>query len=752
MLLRRLVPLLLAALAALAPLAASPPVEADEPSHIVRSLEDSLGSPSHIVRSLEDSLGSPSLAWPDRRFAPCGAIDPDADVLYAFGGRADDGTTHHGDLWALDLAADEPGERPAWQQAAPAGAPAAPPPVRSCAAAWEPGSDRLLVFGGWNGATHDGALRAFDPQTGAWQVLCDATSCGAGPSPRRAAQLVVDPLGQRVVLVGGTNGTVLRRPVVTDLTNLDVAAGHDAGPDRPRRPLDGPRSRRRRRLAVRRHPTRAGPRRPLAPRPGHDDLDGGRRDVRHGLPEPTFGGHARRRPGRRPPRPVRRLGVGAERLPPRRVDPRRPRRDADLDAREPASERPQARFFHVAGYDPATRAMVVFGGGANGSAYKDAVALTLPIGHRPAAWHSIAPTTPLTSRDQVAVVLDGGVLTAFGGFGSGTLPGSDHGRHAPRRHVAAGDRPSWWLAPGDTGDARTCRSPARARRTPSTPTSTACSCSAGSPATRRSPTCGWPTSRGPAGHAGSSCAHRRRAAPARRHAGAPTPCTTRAGQRLVVFGGLAAGGVATDDVWALDLTGTPTWQRAASRTDRARPPVGARRTGYDPVGRRLVVFGGQTGPDATGTPLGDTLGVVARRPATLDAARRRAGPRRRPGAARRARSASTTGGPSWSWPWATTASTGQHHGDVWSLDLGADDAAWVQLDTRRRRRRPIGAALGSRRVYDAAADRFLLAFGRDADDVHRRAVVVRPDDPHLVATAWVTVPALARMGGWTSPS
>ena len=72
----------------------------------------------------------------------------------------------------------------------------------------------------------------------------------------------------------------------------------------------------------------------------------------------------------------------------------------------------------------------MFGGGANGSAYKDALGLTLPTDGRPAAWHSLAPVTALTARDQVTVVLDRGVVTAFGGFGSGTFPGAvDAGTH-----------------------------------------------------------------------------------------------------------------------------------------------------------------------------------------------------------------------------------------------------------------------------------------------------------------------------------
>jgi hypothetical protein len=66
----------------------------------------------------------------------------------------------------------------------------------------------------------------------------------------------------------------------------------------------------------------------------------------------------------------------------------------------------------------------VFGGGANGSAYKDAFGLTLPLDGSVPAWHTLSPTTSITARDQVTVALDRDVLTAFGGFGSGTFPGS----------------------------------------------------------------------------------------------------------------------------------------------------------------------------------------------------------------------------------------------------------------------------------------------------------------------------------------
>ena len=63
------------------------------------------------------------------------------------------------------------------------------------------------MFGGWNGVTHDPGLRAFDPATDQWHQLCDALSCGPGPAPRRASQLVVDEARNRVLVFGGTNGS-----------------------------------------------------------------------------------------------------------------------------------------------------------------------------------------------------------------------------------------------------------------------------------------------------------------------------------------------------------------------------------------------------------------------------------------------------------------------------------------------------------------------------------------------------------------
>ena len=62
--------------------------------------------------------------------------------------------------------------------------------------------------------------------------------------------------------------------------------------------------------------------------------------------------------------------------------------------------------------------------------------------------------------------------------------------------------------------------------------------------------------------------------------------------RMIVFGGV--GSTYKNDVWALSLTGTPTWTQI---TPSGTPPVGRRShtATYDPIRDRMVVFGGFEG-------------------------------------------------------------------------------------------------------------------------------------------------------------
>jgi Galactose oxidase, central domain/Kelch motif len=65
------------------------------------------------------------------------------------------------------------------------------------------------------------------------------------------------------------------------------------------------------------------------------------------------------------------------------------------------------------------------------------------------------------------------------------------------------------------------------------------------------------------------------------------------GHRMIVFGG-NVDGAPSNELWQLDLTGTPTWSLlAASGTPPA--PRADQVAVYDPVGQRMLVFGGHSG-------------------------------------------------------------------------------------------------------------------------------------------------------------
>lgn len=64
--------------------------------------------------------------------------------------------------------------------------------------------------------------------------------------------------------------------------------------------------------------------------------------------------------------------------------------------------------------------------------------------------------------------------------------------------------------------------------------------------------------------------------------------------RLIMFGGLANAGSVSyyDDLWELDLSSTPTWNRIVPEGEIPAPRYGAS-TIYDPVQDRLILFGGR---------------------------------------------------------------------------------------------------------------------------------------------------------------
>jgi len=197
--------------------------------------------------------------------------------------------------------------------------------------------------------------------------------------------------------------------------------------------------------------------------------------------------------------------------------------------------------------------------------------------------------------------------------------------------------------------------------------------------------------------------------------------------RMLIAGG-QVGNVASAEVWALSLAGTPTWTKlnpAASPTPGARFAHAAI---YDAANDRMVMFGGIDGAsaarnDAWALSLGAT-------PAWTQFAPIGAPPSARFGAGAlydrpRQRLVLFAGG---------TGAPNQN--DVWTLSLGATPA-WTPLS-------PAGAPQGRQFhsvSYDPIGDR-LLAFGGSSGPILSDTWALSLDSP----TAWIPLSGTRRMG------
>ena len=125
--------------------------------------------------------------------------DPVRNRILVFGGDAlcirGDCTVN--DLWQLSLT-----DPPVWEELHPAGV--LPAPRGGSATIYDPIRDRMLIFGGSNrdGAFNDvWALALAGPP--AWTRLVPS---GTPPSPRSLARAEYDPVGDRLVVLGGSPG------------------------------------------------------------------------------------------------------------------------------------------------------------------------------------------------------------------------------------------------------------------------------------------------------------------------------------------------------------------------------------------------------------------------------------------------------------------------------------------------------------------------------------------------------------------
>jgi N-acetylneuraminic acid mutarotase len=132
---------------------------------------------------------SPAGGPPPARERHCAFFDPDTAKMYVFGGSH--GSTRFNDLWAYDPAANT------WTQLTPGGS--VPAAREDATMAFNPGSGRATLFGGFNGSDLDDIV-VYNPDDNVWIPLSPS---GAKPSGRSFTDLVYDSAGTKAILFGG---------------------------------------------------------------------------------------------------------------------------------------------------------------------------------------------------------------------------------------------------------------------------------------------------------------------------------------------------------------------------------------------------------------------------------------------------------------------------------------------------------------------------------------------------------------------
>jgi len=139
---------------------------------------------------------SPTGTQPAGRYAAAGVYDPGQDRLVLFGGY--DGNSY-GDVWALSLSGT-----PSWTQLSPSGTPPLPRFLHN--AVRIPATNRMLVFGGTDSSLFNDVWTLTLSNPPAWSQLAPS---GTPPVPRYQSTAIIDTTRQRVVVFGGFDGTNL---------------------------------------------------------------------------------------------------------------------------------------------------------------------------------------------------------------------------------------------------------------------------------------------------------------------------------------------------------------------------------------------------------------------------------------------------------------------------------------------------------------------------------------------------------------
>jgi len=162
----------------------------------------------------EWSVLEPTGPKPPGRAEPATILDPVRDRIIVFGGRGGSNAFLFNDTWSFPLSGP-----PVWTELTPAGS---PPSKRSAhSAIYDPVRDRMIVFAGYDDTeTHLNDTWALDlAGGGTWQPL---TPSGTPPPPLVAHCAIYDPVRDRMIVLTGFDHFTGR---LNTVWALDLAGG-----------------------------------------------------------------------------------------------------------------------------------------------------------------------------------------------------------------------------------------------------------------------------------------------------------------------------------------------------------------------------------------------------------------------------------------------------------------------------------------------------------------------------------------------
>jgi N-acetylneuraminic acid mutarotase len=158
-----------------------------------------------VAASATTAVTLPPADW--QSLAPAGTLPvaclgaelvclPPGGHLLLFGGWAGDGT-YSGSVWIYDPTANS------WAELKPQGV--GPVPRADHSFVYDPTGGKVILFGGFDGISYYNDTWAYDPATNTWTNLLPQ---GSVPAKRSGHSLVYDPDSQKMILFGGWNGRV----------------------------------------------------------------------------------------------------------------------------------------------------------------------------------------------------------------------------------------------------------------------------------------------------------------------------------------------------------------------------------------------------------------------------------------------------------------------------------------------------------------------------------------------------------------